>query len=104
MRLFNLQIDTWKSVHFWIQTLWLIFLVIIHFKTKINTKYEIVKVYYVPHRDHGVLLSRDRSVKAVTKTIAVCCKNQTGHKNVFCGQNAESLLLILAVHIVAAGL
>ena len=82
----------------------LIFLVIIHFKTQINTKYEIVKVYDVPHREHVMRRSRDRSVKAITETIAVCCKNQTGHKNVFCGQNVESLLIELAVHVLAAGL
>jgi hypothetical protein len=90
-------------VHHWIQTR-LIFLVIIHFKTKIYTKYRIVKVYYVPHRDHGVLRQRDRSVKAGIKNSAVCCENRTGHNNVVCGQKAESLLLMLAVRILTAGL
>jgi len=78
--------------------------VIIHFKTKIITKYKSVKVYYVPHREHVVLRSRYGSVKAITETIAVCCKNQTGPKNVFYGQNAESLFLVLVVHILTAGL
>jgi hypothetical protein len=34
------------------------------------------------------------------ETIVVCCENYTEYMNILCGQNAEFLLLSLAVDIV----